>query len=265
MSIGNPPKLVPFLMAGDGGIDRTLAILLELDQCKPGPPAYVELGIPFSDPVADGPVLQAASKRALDAGTTPADVLHLARRYRDAGGRIPLLAFSYSNPLFQASIDKTVGDLVDAGFAGALVPDLPLEEWRPFARAMAHSNLAAIPFAAPTTCPERLAESLELGGGFLYAIGRLGTTGQATAMDSALLERLSQLRSSSRLPVAVGFGIRTAQHIRALRGHADLAVVGSALVEAIHTGIAESDVLPSPGNHTLAAHIARQFLEDLQA
>jgi tryptophan synthase alpha chain len=265
MPVANLPKLVPFLMAGDGGVDRTLAVLLELDHCKPNRPAYVELGIPFSDPVADGPILQAAAKRALKAGTTTADVFQVASRYRDAGGTIPLLAFSYCNPLFQVSLEQTVQDLADAGFAGALVPDLPLEEWRPFAAAMSQRNLAAIPFAAPTTCPERLAESVQLGGGFLYAIGRLGTTGQATSMDGALLQRLAQLRSDSRLPVGVGFGISSAVHIQALRGHVDLAVVGSALVEAIHRGATESGASSPLTTHTKAARIARQFLEALQA
>lgn len=243
--------LVPFLMAGDGGIDFTLECLLEMDLAKGGPPAFVELGIPFSDPVADGPVLQAAAGRALAAGTTPNDVFRLAERYRDAGGQTPLLAFSYANPLLRGPVESTARRLHDAGFAGAMIPDLPLEEWRPFARALRDRALAPIPFAAPTTSDARLAESLEHGAGFLYAIGRLGITGKSTAFTPELIERLDALWQISHLPVAVGFGIATAAQVRALDGHADLAIVGSALVEHIHQA-------GSPSG-------ARDFLEQLRS
>ena len=250
------PGIVPFLMAGDGGLERTLEVLFALDAADGGPPAAVELGIPFTDPVADGPVLQAAAGRALSAGTTPDGVLELARDYRRAGGTTTLYCFSYANPLVGRGAQDGAARLQEAGFDGAMIPDLPLEEWRPFAEALVECGLAPIPFCAPTTSRRRLAAMLELGRGFLYAIARLGTTGSATQLSPGLMRRLDELHHLSPLPVGIGFGLRTRSEVEALAGHVDLAIVGSALVDAIH------NAGPSTAR---AAEAARHFLTQLRS
>jgi tryptophan synthase alpha chain len=248
-------------MAGDGGLDRTLALLRALDTAEGGPPAAIELGVPFTDPIADGPLLRAAADRALAAGTTLTGVLELVWRYRAGGGKTPLYCFSYANPLIARGASEGAKRLLDSGFDGALVPDLPLEEWRPFAEAQLDLGLAPIPFCAPTTSPKRLAAALELGRGFLYAIARLGITGSSTAVSAELLARLDDLSAASPIPVGVGFGLRTRDAVAALAGHADLAIVGSALVDTIH----RAALAAGPGSPTeRAATAARHFLTRLQ-
>jgi tryptophan synthase alpha chain len=223
--------VAPYVTAGDGGLARTLAVLHGLEQAGA---ACVELGVPFSDPIADGPLLQAAAQRALEAGTTLDGVLDVVRAYRAEGGRLPLLAFSYLNPLLRGGLARTAARLAEAGLDGTLVPDLPVEEADELRAASAAHGLAPVFFATPTTSDARIAAASRASRGFLYVIGRTGITGAATALGGDALAFLARARAHADKPLGVGFGIRSAEQIAALRGHASLAIVGTALVQHIH-------------------------------
>jgi tryptophan synthase alpha chain len=250
--------LAPFITAGDGGLGRTLSILRTLDDEGI---ACVELGLPFSDPIADGPVLQAAADRALADGTTFEGVCALLRALR-AGDRhtrpstLPIAIMSYANPLFVRGIERSARELAAAGADAWLVPDLPVEESPEFCAASEAAGLATIFFVAPTTSDERARAAVRASRGFLYAIGRFGVTGASAELSGPavhsgrprvpvpaelpLLEEdaqefLARMRAlAGDLPLAVGFGIDSAEKVRAAVRHADLAIVGSALVDAIH-------------------------------
>lgn len=223
--------VAPYVTAGDGGLARTLAVLHGLEEAGA---ACVELGVPFSDPIADGPKLQAAAQRALEAGTTLDGVLDTVRAYRAEGGRLPLLAFSYLNPLMRGGLARTAERLAEAGLDGTLVPDLPVEESRELREASAACDLAPVFFATPTTSDARIAAAAEASRGFLYVIGRVGITGAETALGGEALEFLARVRRHADKPLGVGFGIRSAEQVALLAGHASLAIVGTALVQHIH-------------------------------
>ncbi len=253
--------IAPYITAGDGGLDCTRGLLEALEA---GGAACVELGLPFSDPIADGPVLQAAAQRALDAGTTLDGVLDMVREYRAAGGDLPLALFSYTNPLVhgRGGFERCAGRLADAGLDGVLIPDLPIEEAAPFDAAAAQAGLASIHFVAPTTTPERVARAAEASRGFLYVIGRMGVTGGATQLGGAALETLTRVRAATRLALGVGFGIRNAEQVRALAPHAELAIIGSALVDAIHH--AHAACSDAGRAQRAAAECAAEFLNGLK-
>lgn len=234
---GQRLPLAPYVCAGDGGMARTLAVVRALDRAGV---ALVELGVPFGDPVADGPVLQRAHERALAAGATLEGVLALVAELRagsngEAPSELPVVLMSYANPLWRRGLARAAALAAEAGVDGLLVPDVPVEEGPPLARAAHDVGLDAIFFAAPTTSDERLARVVRLSSGFVYAIGRFGVTGGATAYDASALEFLARVkRAAGELPVAVGFGIAAPEDVRAVLSRADLAIVGSALVERLH-------------------------------
>jgi len=218
----------PFLTAGDG---PTLEILRALD--REGV-ACVELGLPFSDPIADGPVLQAASRRALAAGTTFESTLDTLRAFR-AESELPVALMGYANPLVRRGFGAAVRAIAEAGGDAVLVADLPPEEAGELVSACDAVDVCPIFFAAPTSPDERIAAAAAASRGFLYTVGRVGVTGRPTELDEdtqAFLERTRQL--AGELPLAVGFGIATPEHVRAACRHADVAIVGSAFVERLH-------------------------------
>ena len=224
--------IAPYVTAGDGGLDSTLAVLHALDRAGA---SVIELGVPFSDPIADGPALQAAAQRALDAGTTLVGILGMVRRFRDEGGRVPLLAFSYLNPLLSGGLDVTCRRLSEAGLDGTLVPDVPEEEAGPLAEACRAHGLSAVLFATPTTSDERIAAAARASRGFLYVVGRVGITGRATTFSDDVLAYLERVRRlAGDLPLGVGFGLREREQVEALAGRAELAIVGTALVQRLH-------------------------------
>ena len=225
------PALAPYVTAGDGGLDDTLAVLHALEGEGA---ACVELGVPFCDPVADGPALQAAAHRALDAGARLSNVLELVRGFREAGGDLAIVLFSYANPLLRGGLEATLSHAADCGVDGLIVPDAPHDLAPEFAGAARQAGIASIPFVAPTTSPDRLAEAGRAAEGFLYAIGRTGVTGAATRLGDETLNFLERVRASTSAPLAVGFGLRTAADVSRLAGLADLAVVGTALVQHLH-------------------------------
>ena len=223
------PGLVTYITAGDPDLPRTEGILRALDRAGAD---VVEVGIPFSDPLADGPVIQRATERALEAHTTLLGVLDMLRRIR-AELRMPIVLFSYANPILRVGAER-FGDLArDAGVDGVLVLDLPIEESEEFRAILSSRGIDTILLLSPTTSDERLRAAARLGTGFLYAISRLGVTGARSELADGAEEMVRRIRAVSALPVALGFGISKPEHVRQVGQWADAAVVGSALVNVI--------------------------------
>jgi tryptophan synthase alpha chain len=222
--------LVCYAMGGDPTIAATEELLRAID----GEGAdVIEIGLPFSDPIADGPTLQAAATRALRGGATLARLLESVGRLRL---RAPLVAMGYMNPVERMGMPAFARALAQAGVAGAIVPDLPLEEAGPLRAELGQAGVDLVPLVAPTTGPERAAAIAREARGFLYYVSVTGVTGARTELPPDLAARLRELRAISKVPVAVGFGISRPEQARALRGLSDGVVVGSALVAAHHDG-----------------------------
>ena len=234
----NAPGLVAFVTAGDPDLPRTEGILRALDQ---GGADVIEVGVPFSDPLADGPVIQRATERALAAGATLAGVLDMIGRVR-ADLRAPIVLFSYVNPILRLGIERFADLARDAGVDGVLVLDLPIEEAGEFRALMASRGIDTILLLSPTTTDDRLRKAASLGSGFLYAISRLGVTGARDAIAEGAEEMVRRIRTCSPLPIALGFGISKPEHVREVGKWADAAVVGSALVSVIAEGRTSEDL-----------------------
>lgn len=233
--------LVGFLTAGDPDYDTSLAILREA--CAAGLD-IVELGVPFSDPTADGPVIQRASQRALKTGASLSRTIALAAELR-RDTTAPIVLFSYYNPIFKYGLARTAKEAAAAGVDGMLVVDLPPEEADPLAAELTPFGIHLIRLAAPTTTPERLRKLAEGAGGFLYLITRLGVTGTGGLDFEAVKRHAAEVRSSVSLPVCLGFGISTGADAAALAPLADGIVVGSALVSLVEQHAATPDKLPA--------------------
>jgi tryptophan synthase alpha chain len=220
------PAFVAFLTAGDPSLERTVAAALELDAAGVD---VLELGVPFSDPLADGPVIQRSSERALGRGVTLARVLETVRRIREQS-ELALVLFSYLNPLLQRGLERVAGEAARAGVDGVLVTDLPPEEAGEWIRAARAAGLETIFLAAPTSPDERLRRVAEASRGFVYAISRTGVTGERQALSDDARPLVERLRALSDVPVALGFGISTPEQVKQASAVADAVVVGSALV-----------------------------------
>ena len=221
--------LVAFVTAGDPSLEATEQFVLALAEAGAD---LVELGVPFSDPVADGPTIQRSSERALRVGTSLTAVLELVRRLRRKT-EIPLVIFSYFNPVLQMGLEKFAADASAAGADGVLLTDLTLEEGSDYRKILRAKGLDTIFLAAPTTSEERLRLIAEASSGFLYLISRTGVTGAREALPEDLPALIRRTRAVTSLPLAVGFGISLPGHVSILGGLADAAVVGSALVAEI--------------------------------
>ena len=221
--------LVCYVTAGHPDLARSLETLRALEE---GGADIIELGVPFSDPIADGPIIQASSQHALEQGMTYDGVLALIER---AEPKVPVVLFSYLNPILAAGPDA-LSRAADAGASGILVTDIPVgadparEEW------LGNSPLAFIRLVAPTTPRDRMAEIARHGSGFVYLISRLGVTGVQETTASSLPDTIQRLRSATTLPICVGFGISTPAQARSVGALADGVVVGSALVRAAESG-----------------------------
>ena len=236
--------LIPFVMAGDPDIGATRDLITELARAGAD---LIEVGVPFSDPVADGPVIQRAGARALANGVGVAQVLGVVSEARAAAG-VPVVLFSYFNPLLQFGVERLGEAARAAGVDGVLVTDLPPESASEFASVMGQNNLDSIYLAAPTSTDERLSLIARRAGGFIYAVSRAGVTG-ARAEVSAEAERLvARLRKVSDLPVAVGFGISDAGQVAEVWRYADAAVVGSAIVAEIERRAGEGHLVARVGD-----------------
>lgn len=219
--------LIAYVTCGDPDPETTIRAIEALE--KAGADA-IELGIPFSDPIADGPVIQAAAHRALQRGTTIHDVLDVARRVREHS-QIPLIAFSYLNPILRYGIDKFAAAAKSAGMDSLLLTDLPAERAAEVKRAM-----RIVFLLAPTSTDARIAAVNRASDDFVYYVSTTGVTGARTELDPALIARLDEVRAKLTKPLAVGFGISEHRHYEALRDHCDAIVVGSAIVRAIGEG-----------------------------
>ncbi|MBZ5528641.1 MAG: tryptophan synthase subunit alpha [Acidobacteriia bacterium] len=225
--------IVAYITAGDPSLDATLRFVLALAEAGAD---VIELGVPFSDPVADGPTIQRASERALQSGTTLAGVLSLVRRIRQKS-QVPLVLFSYFNPILQMGIEKFAAEASAAGADGVLVTDLTPEESAAYRGILTARGLDMIFLAAPTSTDERLKKIAACSSGFLYLISRTGVTGAKDTLAEDLPALVRRVRAVTQLPLAVGFGISLPGHVSVLGGLADAAVVGSALVSEIEKSV----------------------------
>ena len=221
--------IVAYITAGDPTIDATLEFVLALSEAGAD---VIELGVPFSDPLADGPTIQRASERALKAGASLAGTVKLVRRIRNAS-QVPLVLFSYYNPIVQMGLQRFAADAAAAGADGVLVTDLTPEESEDYRQILQDHHLDTIFLAAPTSTGERLQKIAACSSGFLYMISRTGVTGAKDSLPDDLPALLRRTRSFTSLPIAVGFGISLPGHVSLLGGLADAAVVGSVLVSDI--------------------------------
>jgi tryptophan synthase alpha chain len=228
--------LIPFIMGGDPTLAVTSQLLLTLEDAGAD---LVEVGVPFSDPLADGPVIQAASSRALARGVTPLRVLEAIGAVR---GRLqaPILLLSYWNPILQFSGQRAAGSpgaflqaARERGCAGLIVPDLPVEEGQPLREAARHAGVAAIFLAAPTSPLERLRAIARASQGFIYYVSVAGTTGARRHLPPALLRGVRRLKRLTAMPICVGFGISTPAQARTVASVADGVIIGSALVQSL--------------------------------
>ena len=225
----NGPGLVTYVTAGDPDLPRTEGILRALDRAGAD---VLEVGVPFSDPLADGPAIQRATERALAAGGSLKATLALVAGVR-ADVRAPIVIFSYANPLMRMGLDRFAREAAAAGVDGVLALDLPIEEAHELHTALTAVGLDTIFLLSPTTTDARIRKAAELGSGFLYGISRLGVTGARDTVASGAEALVGRIRAHTALPIALGFGISTPAHVREVCGYADAAVVGSALVSLI--------------------------------
>jgi tryptophan synthase alpha chain len=223
--------LVAYITAGDPSLAASEKIVLAAAEAGAD---VIELGVPFSDPVADGPTIQRASERALRGGATLAGVIDLVRRVRTASD-VPLILFSYFNPILQMGVEKFADAASAAGADGVLATDLTPEEAGEYRKALQARGLDTIFLAAPTSTDQRLEMIAGCSSGFLYLISRTGVTGERDSMPEDLPALARRVRRATKLPLAVGFGISLPEHVSVLGGIADAAVVGSALMAEIET------------------------------
>jgi tryptophan synthase alpha chain len=223
------PALLGYLTAGDPDPSRTAGLVRALER---GGADLIELGVPFSDPIADGPVIQRAADRALRAGITMRKVLDIATEIRTES-QIPLLLFTYLNPALRYGFQKLGRDAAAAGIDGCLLTDLSVEEAEPYVDGVRSHNLDTVFLAAPTSTDRRLELVSKFSSGFIYLVSRTGVTGEQTSVSSMAGELVERTRRFTNLPLAVGFGISTPEHVAQVGAIADGVVVGSALVRTV--------------------------------
>jgi tryptophan synthase alpha chain len=239
---------IPFIVAGDPDLETTGELLVELANSGA---TVIELGVPFSDPMADGPVIQRASERALQHGFGLTAVLETAAGARQRTN-VPIVLFSYYNPLMQYGMANLIHHSKAAGIDGVLVTDLTLEESDEFASALSAKELDLIFLVAPTSTDVRLQAIAEKATGFIYAVSRAGVTGEQADVSAAAENLVSRVRQCSNLPVAVGFGISTAEQVAKTWAYADAAVVGSAIVAEIERCAGAPDTVQRVGEFARA-------------
>jgi tryptophan synthase alpha chain len=227
-AFAKPPALVTYVMAGDGGVEGTLEAVR---QCVEGGADVLELGFPFSDPIADGPVIARAAQRALAAGTTLRSTLELARAVRQRFD-VPLVLMGYLNPVLAMGLERFVATAVDSGVDGLILPDLPPEEAGRLLELTTRAELGTCFMLAPTSTPARERVVLERSTGFVYVVSVTGVTG-ARAEQGDVRAQVERLRAATSTPIAVGFGVSTPAHAATFGAFADGVVVGSALVDRV--------------------------------
>ena len=244
---------VTYVMAGDPDFDTSLQIVRGL----PGAGVdIIELGLPFTDPMADGPTIQLAGQRALDAGMTLNRTLELARRFRETDDTTPIVLMGYYNPIYNHGVEAFITDALAAGIDGLIVVDLPPEEDDELCIPANAAGLHFIRLATPTTDDRRLPKVLQNTSGFLYYVSITGITGAAAANAAAVAPEVARIKAATDIPVCVGFGIRTPEAARAIAGVADGVVVGSAIVDRIGKGESPESVLAFVRTLAEGAHSA---------
>lgn len=222
--------LIAYLTAGYPSLDATIPLI---DTVLDAGADIIELGVPFSDPLGDGPVIQASSSAAIDAGATLAATLELVAAARQRGLGAPIALMGYCNPFLRYGLERLFADAAEAGVDALIVPDLPPHEADDWLRGAAAEGIDTVFFVSPGSRPERIALAAARASGFLYCIATTGTTGARGSLAPRLIPYLDQLRDLVALPRAVGFGISHPGHVAALRGHAEGVIVGSALIKEI--------------------------------
>lgn len=221
--------MVAYLTAGDPAPAATPGLVAALERSGAD---LIELGVPFSDPIADGPVIQMAGDRAIKAGTTLAKVLEIAKEIRKTS-EIPLLLFTYLNPALRYGFERLARDAKAAGIDGCLLTDVSVEEAGDYVKVMREAGLDTVFLAAPTSTEHRLELVAKYSSGFIYLVSRTGITGEQQQLSGSAVPLIERMRKHTNLPLAVGFGISKPEHVAALKPHCDAVVVGSALVRQI--------------------------------
>lgn len=221
--------MIVYLTAGDPTPEATPGFVAALER---GGADLIELGVPFSDPIADGPVIQKAGDRAIKAGTTVAKVLQIAAEIRKTS-EIPILLFTYLNPLIKYGFEKLAADAKAVGIDGCLLTDASVEEAEAYVAPMRAAGLDTVFLAAPTSSARRLQLVAEYSSGFVYMVSRTGITGEQKTLSATALPLIERMREQTKLPLAMGFGISTPEHVAELKDHVDAVVIGSAIVRQI--------------------------------
>ncbi len=227
-------RFIPFITIGDPNLEASFQLVHALVEADSD---LIELGIPYSDPLADGPTIQRASQRALANRIAMPDALHFVGRLRESGITTPLVLFSYFNPVLQYGLDRFFADLAESGADGIVIPDLPVEENEEAVQAAKRYGVHIISLVAPTS-EARISKIGSQASGFLYCVSSLGVTGARTELRADLADFLQRVKASTAVPTAVGFGISTPEQVRELAPHADGIIVGSAIVQEIERNLA---------------------------
>lgn len=260
LTFDHKPALIAYVTCGDPDLDTSREIILAAIDAGAD---VIELGVPFSDPLADGPVIQRASERALKHDTSLQNVVDLAAAVRSLRSEAGLIVFSYLNPIVRYGMKRFAGAASDVGIDGVLVTDMTVEESEEYRRIMRAHKLSTVFLAAPTSPDDRLKRIAEASTGFVYAVSRLGVTGTQTSLSSDAQELVTRLRGFTSLPIAVGFGVSNAEQFRAVGAYADAVVIGSAIVSIIeresrNAPVAVADFIRSvKSQHTSASSIRK--------
>lgn len=243
LRLENRKAFIPYITAGDPDLETTAHIIIELEKSGAD---IIELGVPFSDPMADGPVIQRASERALRNGVRVSDCLNLVRRVRRQS-EIPIVLFTYYNPLLSLGNGRLGSQLCEAGVDGVLVTDLVPEEADDFKRQMRAVDVDTIFLVAPTSTDARIKRIADACSGFIYAVSRTGVTGVRQSLSDAASRLVERIRRFTDLPIAVGFGLSTPEQVAEIWQHADAAVVGSRIVAEIAEQAADTALVERVG------------------
>ncbi len=232
LKMSNKTALIPYIMAGDPSLDATKQYVLDLEKSGAD---IIELGVPFSDPLADGPTIQMAAERSLKNGTTLKKVLHLVKDIRKTSD-IPIILMTYFNPVFKFGIERFIKDAVASGVDGVIIPDLIPDEAGEFIALSRAGGLDTIFLLAPTSTQERIDKVTKASSGFVYYVSMTGITGSSLSIGNEMQKTLNKIKKVARKPVAVGFGISNPEEAAAVSGMADGVIVGSAIVKLIAKG-----------------------------
>ncbi|GGJ11072.1 tryptophan synthase alpha chain [Paenibacillus hunanensis] len=249
--------LIPFLTVGDPDPQTTVDVIMELEAAGAN---ILELGVPYSDPLADGPVIQRASQRALTHRVTIDTCLHVAKQARERGSQMPFVLFTYYNPILQYGLDRFFEELQRNDISGMIIPDLPIEESEEMRARSRAAGVSLVPLVAPTS-HERIASILNGAQGFVYCVSSLGVTGERTSFHSNVEQFIKSVQASTDLPVAVGFGISSHEQVKQFSAFCDGVVVGSAIVRQIESQI---PLLTDPARKADGLQQIHQFVADLK-